>query len=72
MKVDDHYEGFDLDAYLRGFLGSVVRFGAASIHGQSVSNRQYAGWKVHYIGHRDDQRLGACDGTCKRDTSTTG
>ena len=63
---------FDLDAYLRGFLGSVVRFGAGAIHGQSVSNRQYAGWGIHYIGHRDGQRSGVCDGIGKRSTSTTG
>ena len=62
--------GFDLDVYLRGFLGSVVRFGAASIHGQSISNRQYAGWGVHYIGHRDGQRLGVCDGTGTGTSST--
>ena len=46
----NHEEGdFDLDAYLRGFLGSVVRFGAGAIHGQSANNRQYAGWGVKHV-----------------------
>ncbi len=72
MNVDDRSKSFDLESYLRGFLGSVVRFGAGAIHGQSVSNRQYAGWGIHYIGHRDGQRSGVCDGIGKRSTSTTG
>ena len=70
MKIDDRSKSFDLEAYLRGFLGSVVRFGEAAVHGQAASNKQYAGWGVDYIGHRDDQRLGACDGTGKRTPST--
>lgn len=72
MNVDDRSKSFDIESYLRGFLGSVVRFGAGAIHGQSVSNRQYAGWGIHYIGHADGQRSGVCDGIGKRSTSTTG
>jgi hypothetical protein len=48
MHADDRYKSFDLDAYLRGLLGSVVRFGAEAIHGASPQSkrRQYAGWGV--------------------------
>lgn len=56
MKVDDCFKSFDFEAYLRGFLGSVVRFGAAAIHGQSSNNRKYAGWGVNHIGQRDGQK----------------
>jgi len=56
MNVDDRSKSFDLESYLRGFLGSVVRFGAAPIHGQSISNRQYAGWGVNHIGQRNGQK----------------
>ena len=40
MNVDDRSKSFDLEAYLRGFLGSVVRFGEAAIHGQAASSTQ--------------------------------
>ena len=56
MNVDDRSKSFDLEAYLRGFLGSVVRFGEAAIHGQAASNKQYAGWGVNHIGQRDGQK----------------
>jgi len=51
MNVDDRSKSFDLEAYLRGFLGSVVRFGQAAIHGQNKCG-QYAGWGVSCIGGR--------------------
>ena len=57
MKVDDRSKSFDLEAYLRGFLGSVVRFGEAAIHGQSSNNRKYAGWGVSCIGGRPTNKV---------------
>lgn len=55
MNVDDRSKSFDLEAYLRGFLGSVVRFGEAAIHGQS-KHKQCSGWGVNHIGQRDGQK----------------
>ena len=55
MNVDDRSKSFDLEAYLLGFLGSVVRFGAVAIHGQNKCG-QYAGWGVNHIGQRDGQK----------------
>lgn len=48
VHVDSHQEIFDINAYLRGLLGPVVRFGGRFIHGYFVQNRhsQYAGWSV--------------------------
>jgi hypothetical protein len=57
MNVDDRSKSFDLEAYLRGFLGSVVRFGEAAIHGQAASNKQYAGWGVSCIGGRPTNKV---------------
>lgn len=58
MNVDDRSKSFDLEAYLRGFLGSVVRFGEAAIHGQSTSGqpRNYAGWPFKQYGNSNERR----------------
>ncbi len=51
VHVDGPQESFDLNAYLRGLLGPVVRFGGRFIHGYLVQSRhrQYAGWSVSPI-----------------------
>ena len=59
MNVDDRSKSFDLEAYLRGFLGSVVRFGAVAIHGQSSNNRKYAGWGVNHVGQNPTSFTGS-------------
>ncbi len=58
MKVDDRSKSFDLEAYLRGFLGSVVRFGQAAIHGQSSRGqpRHYAGWPFKQYQDSNERR----------------
>ena len=55
MNVDDRSKSFDLEAYLRGFLGSVVRFGQAAIHGQNKCG-QYAGWPFKQYGNSNERR----------------
>ena len=58
MNVDDRSKSFDLEAYLRGFLGSVVRFGESAIHGQPYrgQSRSYAGWPFKQYVSSDERR----------------
>ena len=48
MYIDNKQSSFDVTAYFKGLLGSVVRFGESAIHGESARNNQYAGWGVLY------------------------
>jgi len=44
MYIDNKQSSFDVAAYFKGLLGSVVRFGESAIHGKSAKSNQYAGW----------------------------
>ncbi len=59
VYVDGHQEVFDINAYLRGLLGPVVRFGGRFIHGYLVQSRhrQYAGWSVSPIHSTSQHNL---------------
>ena len=54
MYIDSKQSSFDVTAYFKGLLGSVVRFGESAIHGKSAKSNQYAGWGINYMGQGKD------------------
>lgn len=50
MATQDTDKSFDLDAYLRGLMGPVVRFGSKAIWGREVPpNIGYQGWPGQHL-----------------------
>lgn len=66
VYVDDPSINFSILDYSRGILGSVVRFGEATIRGRLASERgsQYAGWGVNNIGLVGKQKITEHNSTC--------